>query len=413
MPPGASLWDNVRVVRSATNRLCLCSRLVATGLRLVVLGTAAAALGSGLAGCGANDRSSAAAPLETARAAAAATTPTSTASTSAPAGTTARRSTVPARPDDSAPATTEVTFLAVGDILLSRLVAARIAEHADPLLPFRPMAEVFGSVDFCVGNLEAPFSGRSGFSTSSANIFNAPPENVRGLRESHFKVLGLANNHMLDQGLAGLRFTLSHLGEQGIATFGVGETEDEAWRGTVLDVRGVRIGFVGASYASVNDNGKLRNGYVARIEDERRLAAALARLRSEADFVVATMHAGAEYNPQVVPTEERFAHRAVELGADLVLGAHPHVLHRVEKYRGKYVFYSLGNFIFDHEPLPRRQGLALRIHLRRARSSPATLERIELLPVVIEDHSTPRLGTAAEASAILASIGLTDSTLGP
>ena len=298
-------------------------------------------------------------------------------------------------------------------------MAGRIAATHDPLLPFRGMAEVFRSVDFCFGNLEAPFSGQPGFSTSPANIFNTPLENVSGLREHHFSVLGLANNHMLDQGPAGLRFTLSYLHEQGITTFGVGENEDEAWRGAVVEVRGIRIGFVGASYASVNDNGTLRNRFVARIEDEQRLAAALARLRTEADFVVATMHAGAEYNPHVVPTEERFAHRAVELGADLVLGAHPHVLHRVEQYRGKYLFYSLGNFIFDHEPLPRRQGLALRIHLRRPVAStspgraPVALERIELLPVVIEDHSTPRPATAAEASEILASIGMHDAVLVP
>jgi gamma-polyglutamate biosynthesis protein CapA len=392
-----------------------------------VLAGLAATPACALAGCGGNGRVAPAAPVASLAAtkattvASAPSSPTDAGANAAMPATTAEPAATGNAPTAPAPAVDDgtVSFLAVGDILLSRLVAGRIAATHDPLLPFHRMAEVFRSVDFCFGNLEAPFSGRPDFSTSPANIFNTPLENVRGLREHHFTVLGLANNHMLDQGPAGMRFTLSYLREQGITTFGVGENEDEAWRGAVVEVRGIRIGFVGASYASVNDNGTLRNHFVARIDDEQRLAAALARLHGEADFVVATMHAGAEYNPRVVPTEERFAHRAVELGADLVLGAHPHVLHRVEQYHGKFLFYSLGNFIFDHEPLPRRQGLALRVHLRRAGAAPSqgrapvALERIELLPVVIEDHSTPRPATPAEASEILASIGAHDAVLVP
>ena len=321
-----------------------------------------------------------------------------------------------AAPADSQLPTT-VSFLAVGDVLLSRQVAGRIQAAADPLLPFRAMAAVFDSVDFCFANLESPFSREDSFSLSSANIFNTPKSNLRGLVDYRFRVVNLANNHMLDQNEAGLRITLELLTQAGIRTVGAGMDEDEAWRTAVLEVRGMRLGFVGASYASVNDGGVLRRRNIARIEDEQRLRAAIQGLRAQADLVVATMHAGAEYNSHVQPAEVRFAHAAIDFGADVVFGSHPHVLQRVERYQGKYIFYSLGNFIFDHKPLPTRQGLAVRV---RATLEPSTgaerrgaIAELELLPVLIENLSTPRLATAEEARSILSSIGVTEPLLHP
>ena len=108
----------------------------------------------------------------------------------------------------------------------------------------------------------------------------------------------------------------------------------------------------------------------------------------------------------------------VDLGADVVLGSHPHVAQAVELYRGKPIFYSLGNFIFDHEPEPTRQGLMVQTTLRAEPNGPgalprAAVERMELSVVIIEDRSTPRLASPSESNAVLARIGVTDPIILP
>jgi poly-gamma-glutamate synthesis protein (capsule biosynthesis protein) len=290
-----------------------------------------------------------------------------------------------------------------------------MVDRQDLLAPFRDVAPLLGSVDFVFANLESPFSSSLDFSRSSANIFNAPPAHVLGLVEHRFRIVNLANNHTLDQGVQGLRFTLQHLADHGIAAVGAGSDQAQAWRPAIVAVRGIRIGFVGASYASVNDDGTSRSPYVARIDDDRRLGGAIASARAGADVVVVTMHAGSEYNPQVHPSQVRFAHRAIDLGADVVFGAHPHVLQRIERYRGRYVFYSLGNFIFDHLRPGTRDGLAVRTTVGLGRTADGerrgSVQGLELVPVVIEERCAPRPAPEAAAARILAAVGATERVL--
>lgn len=301
-----------------------------------------------------------------------------------------------------------VTFLAVGDIMISRGVARAIARSRDPLVPFRQMEAIFRSTDFNFGNLESPISDNDNI-LGKGLIFNTKRRDIAGLKAYNFKVLNIANNHALDQGLAGLRHTRDVLAENDLAHLGVGDNMTEAWQPKTIEVRGVKIGFVGASYSSINDNGTTVNDYVARIEDTQRLAASIGELkRGGTDFIVATMHAGAEYTRRPNRAQIEFAYRAIDLGADIVIGSHPHWVQTIEKYKGKYIFYSLGNFIFDQEwSRDTKEGLALKITLKGQKGADIkpSVEQIELIPVVLENYSTPRPATEAESQSILAKIG--------
>ncbi|MDQ3801947.1 MAG: CapA family protein, partial [Acidobacteriota bacterium] len=263
-----------------------------------------------------------------------------------------------------------VTFLAVGDMMISRGVARSITRAGDPLLPFRKMDEIFRSTDFNFGNLEVPISGNNNV-VGKGLVFNMHTRDLAGLKAYNFKVLNLANNHALDQGVSGLRRTQEFLSEHGFTYLGVGDNLEQAWQPKTITVKGVKIGFVGASYASVNDGGVARNDYVARIEDKDRLRQAIERLRGEgADFIVATMHAGVEYTRRPHEPQIEFARNAIDFGADMVIGAHPHWVQIFETYKGKYIFYSLGNFIFDQEwSRDTKEGLALKITLNNRKSS--------------------------------------------
>ncbi|HEY0429530.1 MAG TPA: CapA family protein [Pyrinomonadaceae bacterium] len=311
---------------------------------------------------------------------------------------------------------TRVTFLAVGDMMISRGVASRIVGANDPLLPFRKMESVLRSTDFNFGNLEVPISGRNNI-VGKGLVFNMNTRDIVGLKTYNFKVLNLANNHALDQGINGVRETRKFLAENNFTFMGTGENLEEAWQPKIIDVKGVKIGFVGASYSSVNDGGVARNEYVARIEDKDRLKQAIEKLKADgAEFIVATMHAGVEYTRRPHQPQVDFAQAAIDYGADIVIGAHPHWIQIFEQYKGKYIFYSLGNFIFDQEwSRDTKEGLTLKITLdnKKSSTSQTRVEQIELIPVVIENYSTPRPANEQEAQQIFKKIGATEKIIKP
>jgi poly-gamma-glutamate synthesis protein (capsule biosynthesis protein) len=300
------------------------------------------------------------------------------------------------------------TFIAVGDIMLSRGVAAAIrsaGNNAD--FPFLGVREQLLSTDFNFGNLESPISGNDN-RIGKGLVFNARRDHTGGLSNFRFKILTLANNHAMDQLLPGLQFTASFLDGLGIKHVGTGNTLDEAWKPAVIEANGIRVGFVGASYASVNDGGVARNDYVARVEDVENLRKAISEVRKESDFVVATMHAGVEYVRNPDKTQVAFAEAAIDAGADIVIGHHPHWVQTTAQYKGKPIFYSLGNFIFDQRKPETMRGLMLKISLKMAEkngSARANLEGIEMIPVIIEKFAQPRVANPSEAQQILKSIG--------
>jgi|GEM_PF-919061 len=358
-------------------------------------------------------------------------------------------------------AATSATFLAVGDIMLSRNVAAAIQKSGDVDLPFSNISNLLKSTDFNFGNLESPVSppspsgggikGEGGIIGGHSLLFGAPADYLKSLSDYNFQIINLANNHAFDQGLAGIDVTRSTLDNLNIAHEGTGDDLDQAWTPAVVEANGIKIGFIGASYASTNDGGKTTNNYVARIEDLQNLKSAILNLKSQADFIVVTMHAGTEYTRTPNQAQITFAHTAINDGADIVIGAHPHWIQTIEKYcpgndaavgeglkpspttgqNCKYIFYSLGNFIFDQNfSQETMQGLTLKITLSKSGSSnpqapgaaslddlqgsriPATLESIELLPIIIT-NSQPRPATADETKKILQKIGQTSFIIKP
>lgn len=314
--------------------------------------------------------------------------------------------------------TSTVTFIAVGDIMLSRGVARKILSAKDPLLPFSKFAERLRSTDFNFANLESPFSGSDHISPGGSLVFNTPDANISGLLEYNFKVITLANNHAMDQGFKGLRYTRDFLREKNILTVGTGENLDQAWEPVIHKVKNVKIGFVGASYASVNDGGIARNDYVARIEDLEQLKLAINRLKeSGTDLIVATMHAGVEDTFKIDKLQQEFAHAAIDYGANLVIGHHPHWIQPVEVYKDRFIFYSLGNFIFDQRNPNNKEGLALKVTVQKRKTDDPTIapvtrvKQVELIPVIIENFSTPREAGSEEAKKILQKIGISTRLL--
>ena len=321
----------------------------------------------------------------------------------------------------NAPTPRQASFIATGDIMLSRHVAEKIKAAGDPAAPFYQISSTLQSADFSFGNLESPIVYGPGTLGGNSLVFAASSSTLEGLARTKFKVLNLANNHALDQGIAGLESTAHFLDNLGIQHIGAGKDQAAAWQPAKVEINGITTCFIGASYASVNDGGKAKNNFVARMEDLDNLKAGISSLRPSCDFIVASMHAGTEYTRTPNQAQTAFAHAAIDAGADMVIGAHPHWVQSMEKYQGKYIFYSLGNFIFDQMwSQETREGLMLKINLSKAPAdnsglqgpkSAASLQSVELLPIIIDDYSTPRLADETESGRILKNMGAAEKIL--
>jgi poly-gamma-glutamate synthesis protein (capsule biosynthesis protein) len=289
-------------------------------------------------------------------------------------------------------ATPEVVLDAVGDIMLDRSVGAAIARRG-PGHPFAAVAPLFAGSDIRFANLELPLTER-GQRARKDYTFRAPPAVVEGLTAAGFNVLTLANNHMLDYGAEGLLDTLAALDRAGIPHTGAGKNIEEAHAPALLTVNGLRIAVLG--YVNTPNDGV--SGWVAEsmragpstpgiawgtADAVRRDVAAA---RANADLVIVALHAGWEYTGPPGPVQRELAYAAVDAGAALVLGAHPHVLQGIEFYKGAPIAYSLGNFVFDIDDDDRRQpGMpSLLTCVLRVRLGPEGVRSLEVRPAVID-----------------------------
>jgi len=301
-------------------------------------------------------------------------------------------------------------LIVVGDIMLSRNVAARMKEAADPELPFRNVAAMLQSADLSFGNLESPLAPWDagappyakqtvwdGIIGGKSLIFGAPHASIQALRRYNFRTLGMANNHAMDQGEAGLLHTLAQLRANRIEVTGAGRNLEEAWRARVVELKGNRIGFLAASYASLNYGTDERNEYVARTQDLDRLRSAVRALKSQAAYIVVAMHAGDEYTSKPSADQVSFARTAIDWGANVVVGSHPHCLQPFEQYKQGFIFYSLGNFIFDLDASrATREGAAVKLSLAGGH-----LLEAEVIPVEIENACCPRAARSDEIPDVL------------
>lgn len=239
----------------------------------------------------------------------------------------------------------ENTLLFTGDVMLTRDVGRTIREKKDPAWPFRQIAPYLASADLTFVNLESPFSDK-GKRTEHGLIFNADPANIAGLLLAGVDIASTANNHSRDCASHGVEFTYCWLKSHGIEPVGTGKSAADAHRGVVLTRHGVRFGFLAYTYDQKNGNWRDTDDRIADI-DIPTMKRDASEMNRRCDVLIVSMHNGFEYQKRPNRNQIDFAHAAIDAGATLVIGHHPHVVQPMECYRQGVIFYSLGNFVFD------------------------------------------------------------------
>jgi poly-gamma-glutamate synthesis protein (capsule biosynthesis protein) len=242
----------------------------------------------------------------------------------------------------------DVTINFVGDIQFSGKVAELLDKNGYDY-PFAKLGNLFKNDDLTIGNLETPVTLNGTDALDKTYVYKSSPKALAAMASAGFDAVNLANNHILDQGVEGLVDTLAYLKEYGIAHAGAGMNQDEAYTPAYLERKGIKIAFLGFSRVVPKASWKAEGNRagVAETYDSTGAVKAIQEARQKADLVIVVAHWGEERVSTPNNDQTRLAHEFVDAGADLVIGGHPHVLQGVEYYKGKWIAYSTGNFIFS------------------------------------------------------------------
>lgn len=265
-----------------------------------------------------------------------------------------------------------ITLIATGDVIPARSVNFQTIQRKNFKWPFEKTADILKSADITLINLETPLLVDCPV-TQEGMVFCGDYRNVEGLMFAGVDIASLANNHAGNWGKKGLETTANLLAIKGIQTTGNIVTPGAAFK----SVKGINFAFLG-----FNDIEK--NGLTTPAEDTR-IKEDIQAVRNQADVVIVQFHWGAEY---VTAPEERqryLGKLAIDSGADLVIGNHPHWIKPVEFYRNKLITYAHGNFVFDQEWSQKTKEGVVGKYTFYGKD----LIDAEFLPVEIKDYGQP------------------------
>ena len=235
--------------------------------------------------------------------------------------------------DAAQPSKKVVTVTTVGDCTLATdekasqddSFVSMVEEQEDYTYFFENVAEIFEEDDLTIVNFEGTLSDR-GSRQDKQFAFRGDPEYTEILTSASVEAATLANNHSSDYGKESYEDTVKYLEDAGIAAFDGTDVE-------IMEINGVKVGLVGI--------------YALNETRAKELELAMQKVKEQgAELIIVNVHWGEERAKTPNDFQKELAHKAVDLGADLVVGHHPHVIQGIEKYNGTYIVYSLGNFCF-------------------------------------------------------------------
>ncbi|NTV41427.1 MAG: CapA family protein [Candidatus Moranbacteria bacterium] len=246
-----------------------------------------------------------------------------------------------------------VRILFVGDMMFDRYIR-QVSEKKGSDFVFAGVKEMLSGSDLVIGNLEGPITDKPSVSVGSKigvpdnYIFTFDPAVGGQLWKNNIHLVNLGNNHILNFGEEGLSKTKENLKSSGVDFFGdpAGEKRLAIW-----EKNGTKIVFV--SYNQFEKDAKSKT-----------LVDIVQAKKAKTDWLVLYAHWGTEFASQSSDNIKDLAHSFIDSGVDLVIGSHPHVVQDKEEYKGKMIYYSLGNFIFDQYFSPQTQrGMAVQFEM--------------------------------------------------
>ena len=245
-----------------------------------------------------------------------------------------------------------IEIIFVGDMMLDRNVRNIINRDGFDSY-FIGIKGIIEDVDIAIANLEGPFTMNESLTASLINKtlqFTFDPALASKLDEIGFDILGLGNNHSMNFGREGLISTKKYIEKAGMLYYGDPNNDENI--SVIIEKNNIKLAFVGFhEFTYINFD---------------KIFKEIERLRNEVDIVIVTPHWGVEYEKSPTDKMRKWAYDFIDSGADMVIGTHTHVIGDKEEYKGKKIYYSLGNFAFDqYFSEDTMNGLALKIKIKK------------------------------------------------
>jgi len=221
--------------------------------------------------------------------------------------------------------------------------------YKQKLYPFRNTSEVLKKSAFVIGNLECLSSGNDGDNYLKKPRLQTESATLNLLKTIPVNAVTLANNHIYDNLEDGYKKTLQILKANQIEHFGAGSSREKAEKPLYKTIKGIRFVFLNYVTTDTNINLPANANILPNIFEINKTKKYITYVKKMADFVILLLHCGGAVENGYYPDWEqpRIAREMIDVGADLIIGHHSHTIQPYEKYNGKYIFYSLGNFCFD------------------------------------------------------------------
>jgi hypothetical protein len=273
-----------------------------------------------------------------------------------------------------------LSLITVGDIMLAGRTRKFTAEHGSGY-PFEGVLPILKRAPIVLGNLEGPLTRHMRKNSQRNYAYRVKPKLAQSLKLAGINVVALANNHLLDCGRRGVLDTVEVLANAGVTPLGAGASQREARTPFIGEIGNMRIGLLDYYWnrrCAASDT--LPGG---AMDSPEILEADIRGLKKQVDRIVVTFHWGIPYEREPSPQDREKACFAVECGADIVVGHHPHVIQPFEVYRGRLICYSVGNFTFGSGN-SRAEGLIVGIRFENRKTT------VEIYPLYVKNRD-PRI----------------------
>lgn len=283
----------------------------------------------------------------------------------------------------------QASLMFVGDIMLDRGVRQRVENvFAGDYSQLFKNSFFIENATLAFANLEGPVSDR-GYDLRNLYSFRMEPRVLDALKGAGFDVLSTANNHVGDWGRAAFEDTLRRVNESGMLAVGGGDTRADAEAVRIKEVNGLKIGFL--AFTDVGPEWLAANGELPVVLPvDESFDEIIRRAAAQVDHLVVSVHWGDEYKLNANARQKDLAHRAIDAGARIVAGHHPHVIEEVERYKDGVIAYSLGNFVFDQKQREETmKGLVLEVLVNKDEVEEVNQGIVQLsedyVPTLLED----------------------------
>ncbi|MCU0343375.1 MAG: CapA family protein [Ignavibacterium sp.] len=312
-----------------------------------------------------------------------------------------------------------ISISVVGDLMCHspQFEYARVAQDSFDFNPvYRNVKKYLESSDFTFGNLETVTAGKENGGYTGYPLFNTPASYISSLKEVGFDLLVTANNHSLDRGEKGILRTIEEINSRNLHYIGTYTSQADRDSIRVFDVKGIKIAILAYSYGTNGNPIPKGKSYLINLIDYNLIEKDIQSAKiNGAELVLVHFHFGEEYKREPVQFQKDVVDKTIELGADIIIGGHPHVLQPVNFYKSNnakldsgFVAYSMGNFFSNQRDRFKDAGMILTIKITKdIMKDKIDINSVNYLPTWVFKGNT----TNGKEYVIIPSTNISDTTI--